>query len=346
MSVVKTLPLDQALEQLKLPGLYDNLFSSPDWLKVLQRTYHLRLFVKYIERDGQIDSYIIYSVVHNFLEWKICVCSYCDYFDCYVKSVDDWHMFFRSLREEYPRYRMAIRNLRDRTVRECSAFQLLSKEYHHAIDLHPSVDELWKKLHQNFKGACKSAMNNGVEVRRCGKEELRDFYEMHLRLRKNKYRLFPQPYRFFSNIWDQYMTKGMGVLLGAYNKQNKIVAANVYLICGDTLYYKFSTSRLDSLLLRPNNLLIWEGIKFAKERDLKYLDLGSSGYYQNSLVWFKDHICQGTTKSEITHLGFAPSNYKFSRKIILNIMTELFTHPWIPNFMVRWGSSIIYPYLA
>ena len=74
------------------------------------------------------------------------------------------------------------------------------------------------------------------------------------------------------------MTNEKGVLLGAYNKKNEMVAANVYLICGDTLYYKFSTSRLDSLLLRPNNLLIWEGIKFAKERDLRYLDLGSSGF--------------------------------------------------------------------
>ncbi len=343
---VKTLPFNQALQQLKLPGLQDNLFSSPDWLKVLQTTYGLKLFVKYIERNGEVESYIVYSAVRNILEWKICICSYCDYFDCHVQSSEDWHIFFNSIRQDYPDYRIAVRNLRDKTVRESGDFEVLSKEYHHLIDLNASVDELWKRLSNNFKGACKSAMNSGLEVRRCGKAELRDFYEMHLRLRKDKYRLFAQPYKFFSDVWDQFMTKEMGVLLGAYNKQNEMIGANIYLICGDTLYYKFSTSRQDSLQLRPSNLLIWEGIKFARERGLTFMDLGSSGYFQNSLVWFKDHIISGTTKSEITHLGFTPPDYKFSRKIILNIMTELFTQRWVPDAVTKWGSSIIYPYLA
>src|SRR5436309_2815358 len=111
MSVdVKTIPLKEALNTLSLPGLSRNLFSSADWMQVIYQTYRTNLFVKYIERDGQVVSYIFYSAVKNFLEWKICVCSYCDYCDCQVESPQHWQAFFESIRSEYPQYRIAVRN--------------------------------------------------------------------------------------------------------------------------------------------------------------------------------------------------------------------------------------------
>ncbi len=89
---------------------------------------------------------------------------------------------------------------------------------------------------------------------------------------------------------------------------------------------------------------MWEGIRFAKERGLEYLDLGSSGLEQKGLVMFKDHA--GAKRLEITHLGFTPPGYKFSQKIILKILTSLATHPLMPDVALRWGSHLIYPYLA
>ena len=346
MAQVKTISLIEAFKTLELPELDRNLFSSREWLSVLIETYKLKLYVKYIEEDGKVASYIVYSIVHNFLEWKICICSYCDYCDCYVQSPEHWHEFFLSIRKDFPEYRIAIRNLRDETVRNCPDFKFLSKEYFHIVDVRPDIETLWKKLYPNFRGACQQAVKRGVTVRRGGKTELKKFFDLHLKLRKTKYRLFPQPYRFFDNIWEEYMAKDKGVLLGAYDKNGRFIAANVYLICGNTLYYKFATSSLEKLDCRPNNLLIWHGIQFAKERNLEFVDLGSSGFHQDSLVWFKSHISEMTTKMEITHWGYAPPKYKFSRKAILGLMTELFTLPWMPNFLVRFGSNIIYWYLA
>jgi len=140
------------------------------------------------------------------------------------------------------------------------------------------------------------------------------------------------------------MDKGRGVLLGAYDKEGRFIGGNVYLICGDTLYYKFNTSSVEGLKLRPNNVLFWEGIKFGKKRNLKYIDLGSSGCEQHGLILFKNHT--GAKMQDIIHLGYAPPNYKFSQKKILKLMTRLFTLPWMPEFMVKWGSNIIYHYLA
>jgi len=343
---VKTLPYFEAIKTLDLPEHYNNLFSSPEWLRIIHQTYHSKLFVKYIEENKRIASCITYSVVHNFLEWKICIGSYCDYFDCSVADAKHWHMFFEDLRREYPKYRIAIRNLKDLTARECPDFNLLSKELHHEIDIRDQLDVLWREAHRSFKAACARARNKGLVIKRCPKSALDQFYRLHLRLRKNKYGLFPQPYRFFENIWQQFMQKDRGILLGAYDTKNNFVAGNIYLICGDTLFYKFSTSSLDALKLKPNNLLMWEGIKFAKERGLSCFDLGSSGLEQDGLVWFKTHICKKTTQRDIHHLGFAPTNYKYSQKRILNTYTKFFTHQWMPDGMVKFGSNFIYPFLA
>ncbi len=342
--MVKTLSLKEALEKLSLPGLERNLFSSPPWLEVLYKTYQLKLQVKYIEQGDQVESYIIYSVVKNFLEHKICVCSYCDYFDCHVISQDHWQEFFLALRQEYPVFRITVRNLRDMIVRQNANFETLSKERFHIIDIRLTLDDVWKNMYDAFRRSVKQGQKNGLTIRPCAKKELLLFFDMHLRLRKMKYRLFPQPFRFFKNIWESYMEKDRGVLLGAFDKQNRFIAGTVYLQCGHTFYYKFNTSDLNSLGLRPNNLLVWEGIKWAKERKLEYLDMGSSGYEQEGLILFKNHT--GACVHDIVHLGYAPPGYKFSRKIILSNFTKFCTLPWMPKSILKVGSNIIYPYLA
>ncbi|MFA5088882.1 MAG: GNAT family N-acetyltransferase [Candidatus Omnitrophota bacterium] len=342
--MIKTANLRDVLQALPRPAADKNLFSSPDWLTVIEKTYHIRLRIKYIERHDAIASYIIYSVVKNFLEWKICICSYCDYFDCQVVNLEDWKALFHSLREDFPEYRIAIRNLRDEIVRQIPELTILSKERFHILDVREPLPEIWKRTHDSFRSAVKQAQKNGVVVKRCAKEGLRDFYQLHFKLRKNKYRLFAQPYCFFDIIWRQYVDKGQGALLGAYDADGRFIGGNMYLICGDTLYYKFNTSSRDALQLRPNNLMFWEGIKFAKERNLRYLDLGSSGCEQHGLIMFKNHA--GAMMSDITHLGYAPQGYRFSQKKILKWMTRTFTEPWMPDFMTRLGSRIIYPFLA
>ena len=346
MNEIKTLPLFEAFEKLALPQPERNLFSSPAWQRVIDQTYGLKLFCKYVEQGGRIRSYFIYSAVHNFLEWKICVGSYCDYLDCHVSDPRHWHLFFEAIQREYPMYRIAIRNLKDETARQCGDLTLLSKEKHHEIDIRADLEELWKNTFRTFKVAYKKALGSGLRFKRCGREYLPKFYQLHLKLRKNKYRIFPQPYRFFENIWDEYMKRDQGVLLGAFDKNNNFVAAHIFLVCGTTLFYKFSASRTDALHLKPNNLLMWEGIKYAKEKNLESIDLGSSGSEQEGLIWFKRHICTPSVESDIYHLGFAPPGYKFSQKRILKAYTKLFTFPLMPDALVRWGSNFIYPFLA
>ena len=153
--MIKTLAFTQAVQQLNLPGLHRNLFSSTDWLQAIYNTYQSKLFVKYIEEGGRVKSYILYTAVKNFLEWKICICSYCDYCDCYVESVEDWKLLIQSLRDEYPRYRIALRNLRDEKVRQHPDLKVLSHEKFHLLDLREDLDKVWRRTHDSFRAAVK-----------------------------------------------------------------------------------------------------------------------------------------------------------------------------------------------
>nr|CAX68896.1 femAB operon family, Methicillin resistance protein [uncultured bacterium] len=342
--MVKTLKLGQALKTLQLPGLDKNLFSSKEWFNVITCAYNPKIYVKYIERDGKIDSYIVYTKVYNFLEWKICVLSYCDYCDGYVKDIGDWKLLFESLTQDFPKYRIAIRSLRDNFVRECGCFHELSREYFHILDIRPDIDTLWSNVKTTFRQKVRQASKKGVTVRICNEKELFDFYSLHVKLRKNKYRIFAQPYRFFKSIWDEFVAKNQGFLLGAFAPDGKMIGGTLYLICGNTLYYKVNTSDPDRTEYRSSNLLFWEGMKIAKERGLEFIDLGSSGYHQDGLVSFKDDT--GAERMDIVHIGYHPEGYVFSKKRILKFYTWLFTLPWVPVNVTRWGSQFIYSFLA
>ena len=72
--------------------------------------------------------------------------------------------------------------------------------------------------------------------------------------------------------------------------------------------------------------------------------MGSSGWDQKGLILFKDHT--GAQCWDIVHLGFTPPGYKFSQKRIIKVITRFFTLPWMPEVLVKFGSDLVYPYLA
>ena len=344
MNAVRTLPFAEALDRVFLPGLEDNLFSSPAWLRALQRAYGPKIFVKYILRDSRVESYVFYTVIKNFLEWKVCVLSYCDYCDAHIRTVDDWRLIVDALRAEYPGFRIVVRSLRDQGARESGCFKELSREYFHILDIDRDIDAVWQGLDGKFRNQVRQAGKRGLIVRRCSRRELSRFFALHVKLRKHKYGIFAQPWGFFTVLWEEFVEKGNGFLLGAFTPEGLMVGGTLFLVCGDTLYYKINTSSQAALEYRSNNALLWEGIRIARERGLKSVDLGSSGQHQEGLVHFKDST--GAKKMEIIHIGYHPEGYVFSQKRILRVYTKLFAAQWMPDWITNLGSSLIYKFLA
>ena len=94
--------------------------------------------------------------------------------------------------------------------------------------------------------------------------------------------------------------------LGAY-AGGELVGVTVYLRWGNVLYYKFNASSPGSLDVRPNNLLLWEGVLLAQSLGCRTLDLGPSDDDQPGLIRFKRHHCG--VESEVRFLRHDPPGW-------------------------------------
>jgi hypothetical protein len=174
-------------------------------------------------------------------------------------------------------------------------------------------------------------------------QELRVFFEMHLKIRKYKYGLLAQPYSFLQNIWHHFVEPGHGFLMLAVHR-DKIVAGDFFLEWQDTLYYKFNASLHDDLSHRPNDLLIWQGIQEGKKRGLTYLDFGLSDIDQDGLIRYKRKF--GTEEKTISFLHHSsnggPTRAQKEIKVLLGKLTASFTDRLVPDQITEKAGEDLY----
>jgi CelD/BcsL family acetyltransferase involved in cellulose biosynthesis len=122
----------------------------------------------------------------------------------------------------------------------------------------------------------------------------------------------------------------------------------VYLRWRKRLYYKFNASAHESLSARPNNLLVWSGIRLARDLGCDVLDLGPSDDDQPGLVRFKRDT--GAVESELRFLRWTPhasaDAHAADAARMLGSVTELLTAPGVPDEVVRRAGALLYRYFA
>jgi len=227
-------------------------------------------------------------------------------------------------------------------------FELINKAKWHGLDLRSDLDTLWSGLHSSARRAIKKAQKQGVVVHQAqGEETLRAFFELHLGVRKYKYRLLAQPYRFFESIWRHFIEEGRGALMVA-TFEDEIVGGVLFLEWKDGLYYKFNASSPAQLSVRPNDLLIWEGIQYAKARDLTYLDFGLSDWDQEGLVRYKRKFA--TEEKTISFLRYSPNGgpTQQARQLgsLLPQLTQLFTDETVPDQVTEKAGDVLYQFFV
>jgi hypothetical protein len=103
---------------------------------------------------------------------------------------------------------------------------------------------------------------------------------------KKKHGKFPQPVHWFEAIRRNLFENRMGFIVVACY-QDKPIAASVFLKHRDTVYHKYNASNDQYLEFQPNNLVLWEAIKWGCLNGYKRFDLGKSDSYHESLLAFK-----------------------------------------------------------
>jgi hypothetical protein len=159
--------------------------------------------------------------------------------------------------------------------------------HEHTLKLSANENKMITAFRSSTKRNIQKAVAAGIEVKICnGPESINEYYHLHCITRK-RHGVPPQPFGFFNNIFKNIIAKKSGiVILASYNKKN--IAGALYFHFGDKALFKYGASDKDYQNLRPNNLVMWEAIKWYGKKRYKEFSFGRTEPDNEGLRQFKN----------------------------------------------------------
>ena len=321
------------------------LFHSPPWIRAVADGYGFKIR-GYLATTAAGDPVgaVPFCEIDDFTGPRIVSLPFSDACDPLVTSVDAWPELLAALQSHGQP--VNFRCLEKHLVSATERIEIVKTARWHRLLLDGSMEELWRRVSPEARRAIRRSERAAVEIRPLeGGRGCAEFHKLHVVLRKTKYRLLAQPLRFFEAMEQRFQEAGAWHSLAAYLGQ-RMVAGTIYLRWGDTLYYKFNASSADALLARPNNRLVWEGVRLAKSLGCRYLDLGPSDYEQPGLIRFKRNF--GAKEDELRFLRWTPENWKDcpERRKVLTEVAHHMTDPAISDEVTAEAGSAFYRFFV
>ena len=325
-----------------------SVFHSPQWMQVLSQTYGFEVGA-YLALDhlNNVVGGIALCDIEDFLGRRLVALPFSDHFDPLVNGQEPWNALVHQIAAKGLPF--AIRCLHNTIPLQDQRFVATKRAKWHGLKLDHDLDAIWSGFKNSLKRNIKKAAIAGVTIEISTDEEaLKKFFQLHLRLRKNKYKLLAQPFKFFQNIWTLFL-EAQRLFLFVARCEDEIVSCGLFLGWGPTFVYKFGTSNPEFLNHRPNDLLIWEAIKFAVSQDCAELDFGLSDLDQDGLIRFKRGF--GAQEKEIAHLTYTPAAMNNGHDIgakrsLLGNLTALLTDSTVPDEITEKGGDLLYQYFT
>lgn len=173
--------------------------------------------------------------------------------------------------------------------------------YGHRLDLAAGEAKLFKNLDGSARQAVRKAGKDGVTVEISQSlEAVRMFYALQCLTRK-RHGLPPQPFGFFRNLWRYVLSENLGMVALA-RWRDEMVAGAVYFLLAGRAIYKYGASDLRRQQLRPNNLVMWEAIRWLASQGATSLHLGKTAAGNEGLRRFKLNL--GAVEERIEYVKF------------------------------------------
>jgi hypothetical protein len=180
--------------------------------------------------------------------------------------------------------------------------------YEHTLDLTIGEEQLWKSFEGRARNAMRKAESSGVQVEIGQSAQiLREFYQLHC-LTRRKHGVPPQPLVFFNNIRSCILARDQGIVAVA-RLDGAPVAAAVFFHLAGRVIYKFSASNLAAQHLRPNNLVMWEAIRWYTRAGAREMHFGRTSLKNEGLRRYKRGF--NTLEEELRYYRFDLRQRKF-----------------------------------
>ena len=161
-----------------------------------------------------------------------------------------------------------------------------SEYFDHVISLSRDESALFSQLAPSNRRNIKRATHKALSVD-IGEswDDVISFCRLN-NLTRKRHGLPPQPSRFFEKLFEHVISPGHGMVISARYRK-KVIASSIYFHFGKRAVFKYGASELSYLNLRPNNLIMWEAIKWYRDREFEILSLGRTELDNPGLIRYK-----------------------------------------------------------
>jgi len=316
-----------------------SLFRSHRWAKVLTSSYGLK-----IDHFNYSGYQIPYASVDNVLGKKISLLPFSDYIELDNTEQNLWPELISELQLKFDDRSIVVKHLGNETSITKNQ-KVIRNACRHVIPLNDKL-----KLSGSFKHQVNQARKADIHFRQnTDLSALDTFYDLYRLLRFNKFKSIPQPKIFFANVCREFIDKGQGFFAEIVH-QEKVIASAMILKCELGWNYKFGTSDVDYLHLRPNNLLFSELIEQGRAQKIDRIDLGLSGMSDSYAGLRKFKASMGGVQEPVTYIDYNPQKTDPNMDRINKELIQPLTQVIVANQMdVKTTSALseqLYPLFA
>lgn len=213
----------------------------------------------------------------------------------------------------------------------------------HRLSLNRSPESLFSALSSSTRRAIRKAQQNDIHVEHSSSiQALNEYYALHCLTRK-RHGQPPQPRSFFASIHGRMLAQNRGLVTLA-RVRGHAVAGAVFFHFGKNVVYKFAASDFNHQHLRPNNLVLWETIKWLCCNGFETLDLGKTSLLNPGLRNFK--LGFGTQEYPIEYLRFNLQKDRFTQCSDGTAGLPSRVFKLMPSILLRMVGHVLYRHVA
>jgi CelD/BcsL family acetyltransferase involved in cellulose biosynthesis len=284
MMEIRTLSNEELREWNSLVEQFPNatLFHTMEWLTFLEKTYHLKKLPLGLYRDGRMVGLFPMLMTRKGL-FRILGSPLTGWGTPYMgplieagllnEAMHAFDDFIKGLKIHYVEVRFPQADL---TLPSTSGFHS-EPVYTYILDLDGGEDKVWGRLDGKCRNMVRKAIKNDVKiVEPEDRSWVEDFFPMLLRSFSKTGQVPARTKEFYYRLWDDLMpTRKLKVLFAEY--EGKRIAAGVFLIYGDTVYFNAGGAYGEYNRVAPNNLIHWHLIKWAVANGFRKYDFCGKG---------------------------------------------------------------------
>lgn len=150
------------------------------------------------------------------------------------------------------------------------------KHLNFLVDLTQDENVLWERMHNTRRRQIKRAYRRGLTVKvHDAAENFAEYYDI-LKANYDRNNLPIHDYSYFERAYNILAAKKYIKFFSAYSG-DKLVAHRMVLLYKDRIYDWFAGSLEEASSLYPNDVLVWEVLKWGNNNNYKLFDFGGAG---------------------------------------------------------------------